>query len=541
MMQKTLTIILQILLCVLYGAAAQTVTIYRGGTALSPSYSTVTAAVAASINGDSLVLSGHTFYEHDIKLKHNIKMTGIPNGTTIDAQKLGRCLQIPGGSKCWLKNIIFQNGYSNLDGGAIKSEAAILELSGSCVVRWSYAKGFKMGKNFYVGGGGISGGELVLRDKVLITENKTGGDGGGFYSGKTYAFDSVIVSYNEAGRHGGGGIDLRSSTPGVSIIYNTAKEFGGGIMCYDSCSALIAYNVAGKLGGGVYGDPKLIGARILGNKAPKGAAFAADSNVTAASLFRCYVYNPDSSGKRQSELHATHNSGLTSLYCWFGEGDTTGLFTKGSISWLDIPIWVVPNWRLNRGSTPGINDTLFPVQAALRYNTGALLLAGSMPWLEGHFSSSLGTMSPALAPINAKDTIESMFRSFIAPPVSQPVDFLAYIDADTFRVRSIVWGKDTSKVLKDTTKDTTASMARLQVPRAAVQVYPVPATELLQVSGLVSGTLCQLYDMSGRMVRELRASGADVSIPLQDLAAGSYVLRVRNPEGWVASTQVQKE
>jgi hypothetical protein len=517
-----------------HSAKAQSVTIYRAGVALSPTYSTVTAAVAATINGDSLMLSGHTFYEHNIQVKRSIKMTGVPNGTTIDAENKDRCLNVTG-SGIIIRDIIFQNGYSTTNGGGILVNLGTTQLLGNTIIRNSYSKGFKAGLGF-LGGGGIACNSLVLKDKVVITNNKTDGDGGGFYATNVKVSDSVTISYNSAGRHGGGGTDLRTTSAGVSIIYNTAAEFGGGILSIDSGCAYHGYNVAGKLGGAVYGTPTLVGARLIGNKAPKGAAASTDTFVILASLDRCYIYNLDSFGKRQSELHAVHNSTINSSQCWYGEGDTTGLFTKGIGCTLNIPSWVVPNWRLNRGKIPAKNDTLFPVQAALKYNTGAPLVAGSMPWLVGGFSASKGMMSPAIAPINAKDTVQSMFQSFIAPPISQPIDFLAYIDADTFRVTEVVWGRDTT-----TKKDTTTSIALEQLNELKVFVYPNPAKDVLFISGSPMGSKARLYDALGRQVIYHPIISEVFAMPIHFLPAGTYFLRITATNGAVGSAKVLKE
>jgi hypothetical protein len=526
-------LILLTLQCFLYNAKGQTVTIYRGGVALSPTYSTVTAAVAATINGDSLMLSGHTFYEQDILVKRSIKMTGVPNGTTIDAENKGRCLNVTG-SGIVIRDIVFQNGYSIAQGGAINVNSGTTQLLGNTVIRNSYAKGLMSGK-YLMGGGGICAGKLILRDKVLITNNKTEGYGGGVYA-RTFAYDSVTISYNTSGLHGGGALDLYAFSSNVSIIYNKAAEFGGGIIGIDSGNAYHGFNEAGKAGGAVYGVPSLVGARLIGNKAPKGAAVSTDTFIITASIDRCYIYNLDGFGKRQNEFHAVHNSTINSSQCWFGEGDTTGLFTKGIGCTLNIPSWVVPNWRLNRGKLPAKHDTLFPVQAALKYNTGAPLVAGSMPWLVGGFSASKGMMSPAIAPINAKDTVQSMFRSFIAPPISQPIDFLAYIDADTFRVTEVVWGRDTT-----TKKDTTTSIALEQLNELKVFVYPNPAKDVLFISGSPMGSKARLYDAYGKQVFYHPIISEVSAMPIHFLPVGTYFLRITATNGAVGTAKVMKE
>jgi hypothetical protein len=142
-------------------------------------------------------------------------------------------------------------------------------------------------------------------------------------------------------------------------------------------------------------------------------------------------------------------------------------------------------------------------------------------------------MSPSIAPINSKDTVESMFRSFIAPPISQPIDFLAYIDADTFRVTEVVWGRDTTKLGGIISNEALGSLK--------VMVYPIPATTELHVSGAPIGSKARIFDMKGQQVYFGFISANDTSLPIGHLASGNYILRISTANGAVGVAKVQKE
>lgn len=61
-------------------------------------------------------------------------------------------------------------------------------------------------------------------------------------------------------------------------------------------------------------------------------------------------------------------------------------------------------------------------------------------------------------------------------------------------------------------------------------LYPNPATTELQISGVESVTEYQISDLQGRVVRQ--SQGKFTSIPVEQLAPGMYLLRIRQRDVW---------
>jgi len=183
----------------------------------------------------------------------------------------------------------------------------------------------------YNGGGIYSTGTIRLNDTSIITTNNSSNNGGGIYSesGSVYITMGKVLS-NTAGVNGGGvfvmngsitansGSTIESNTAtsanggGVYvggnatatllglITYNTAGEYGGGVMADSSStttnasSGSITHNEATKDGGGLYlnkGSWNLSGSIITDNKASNGGGFCIVSTCTLGSLTNVNISN----------------------------------------------------------------------------------------------------------------------------------------------------------------------------------------------------------------------------------------------------------
>lgn len=60
---------------------------------------------------------------------------------------------------------------------------------------------------------------------------------------------------------------------------------------------------------------------------------------------------------------------------------------------------------------------------------------------------------------------------------------------------------------------------------AQVRVYPNPVQECLHMSGLSEGSRVEIIALDGRVVKRVEAAGSELSIPVSDLSAGSYLLK----------------
>lgn len=215
--------------------SAQVVTIYRGGIMMVPNYSTIDSAIKASAAGDSLVLSPHTFTEHDLVINKHLVIKGtyaFPDSSVIDADTLGRAINIVNASKVKIEDVIIENGSTDSliakgdpgwGGGIQAASGSNLTLSGGTIVRNNTSGSGSL----YLSGGGVNGHIVVIRDNVQIRDN-SGGIGGGISASSLNMSGNVVVSNNFGGGGAGvycGGCNLSGN---VTIENNTAQRGGNG-------------------------------------------------------------------------------------------------------------------------------------------------------------------------------------------------------------------------------------------------------------------------------------------------------------------------
>lgn len=507
---------------------AQTATLYHRGTYVG-AYSTIKEAIA-NMKGvvappyDSIVLSPHTFYEHDILIGGNIIFKGTSiNASRIDAQGKGRIFTTKKGYGATLtfEDVVMENGYTTGNGGGIYFDdvsTSYLTLRGHTILRNCYAKGN--------GGGVYYVNKLNLQGNAKIINNKSDSMGGGVVAYTINCTDSPEIGYNSAKFAGAGwSVDYHTPITNLKVVGNHASDNGGafsGVLTLNN--VIMKGNKAGKKFNsiGYFYDEFGVPEKIL-------------SSTGVKMLSNSYIYNPDSNGKRNYEINGER---LTSSGCWFGNSDTARVIQMNpAFRSSAIPNYVVAKWSLNRGKTLTAKDTIFPVQAGFRLNTGAALPAGSCRWLEGGFKATGGgAFIDSTSKINTTDTVQSYYRSFIAGPTSTSVDFLAWVDADTFKTTRIVWGRDTT-----TKKDTTTSIAIAQLNELQVFVYPNPAKDVLFISGSPMGSKARLYDALGKQVIYHPIISEVSAMPIHYLPAGTYFLRITATNGAVGTAKVLKE
>lgn len=264
---------------------AQTVTIYRSGTPLAPTYSTLKAALTNTLSGDEVRMSAHTFNEYrDSIIGKHIIIKGTISGadtTTLDGKGLGPV-------------IIYANP------GAIKDSLVLQDLiitGGNNPVTVA---------TVYTGGGIAAWGILALVGNVIVRDNISGGSGGGISNlGPTYLFGgegaglSTIKIYNNKlsypiGRGGG----IYSSQTNLFIygnvqIKNNQAYTGAGIYAYrasvntiiidaKSGKIEISNNKADEIGGGIYFTAPAMPSGSIGNGVLVKGNVIIDGNIAKA-------------------------------------------------------------------------------------------------------------------------------------------------------------------------------------------------------------------------------------------------------------------
>lgn len=497
---------------------AQTAKVYRGGVLIG-SYTTVAAACAAANTiGDSILLSAHTFKEHNIPMEGGQIWQGTITATdtsTIDAENKGR-IQLTSslgykGRACVIRDIICTNGSTtgsgaNNNGGGFLGIKDSLVLRGNTIVRNCYA----------LGGGGAIYGSALLYDKVKLINNVSDSFGGASRVG-LFVYDSVEIAYNRS-MYGGAvgdiwGSEFHCNSPGVRVHHNTASVAGGA----------------------VYGFTFMTAGQITDNQAPLGAAMYTIP-CGSGQLQNVRVYNPRPDGKRQNEIYLRSGS-LDMQGSWFGQSDTTGLIIIGT--GFPVCTWLTgkpakANWSVNWAKALSKKDTLFPIGARFTYIDGTALPPKSCPWLVGNFTSNAGVFLNPKPLMQANDTLSSLFRTYIyaikGDTSSKPISYVCSIDADTFRISPLVWGRDTNKV------NAIPSYATMPV-----LVYPNPTKDILMIQGLEMGCGIALYDVAGVLVKTISVTTPNVSVDLRDVAVGIYLLRVTTADGHIGTAQVRKE
>jgi predicted outer membrane repeat protein len=330
-----ITCICFILFFVTTVVSAQTVTIYRGGVALAPTYSTVKNAVANAVSNDSLVLSADVFYENNIRINVSLTLMGTilsSNRTIINAAGASPSNDYSAivfnltptdtsEKKLVIKDIDITKGWARglEGGGAIYTHYnTLVVLDGATRLYDNYALA---GPSFP---GGLLGGGIYSKDKVIIKGNSqiysnkavTGGGvycvnllilkenvkcslntGGAIYGNSDIYIEDSVQILSNTGINGGAGVYSNGNVflkGGVGVKKNIANYGnGGGIFVLGNCtlnnSVSIDSNFSGENGGGVYSSKDILigdSVGIKNNNAKNGGGAYALKNITLSQKAR---------------------------------------------------------------------------------------------------------------------------------------------------------------------------------------------------------------------------------------------------------------
>ena len=253
-------------------------------------YSTIQAAIDASVNGDTITVSPGTYVENINFNGKDIILTSskpadqnVVEATIIDGNAAGSVVTFAGSetSACELRGFTITNGYVTGSyplgmGGGIYGNSTHATIA-DCTITGNTAD---------------SGGGLVFCDGSItdctITGN-TAGSGGGlvFCNG---SITNCRISGNTADNFGGGGLyDCDASITNCMISGNTAKIYGGGLGWCDGpiTNCTITGNTAEEFGGGLSKcDGLIINCTIIGNAAEDygGGLYWCDGPITSCTI-----------------------------------------------------------------------------------------------------------------------------------------------------------------------------------------------------------------------------------------------------------------
>ena len=72
----------------------------------------------------------------------------------------------------------------------------------------------------------------------------------------------------------------------------------------------------------------------------------------------------------------------------------------------------------------------------------------------------------------------------------------------------------------------------------SVSVFPVPAKDVLNISGLTGDAEIQIIDMNGRIVKNEKLTSTTLNV--ESLSSGSYILMITTDEGTTAKKFIKK-
>ena len=512
-----------ILLCIVMlwyslSLSAQTVQVFSKTGLLKGTYSTIKAALATTTDGDSLILSAHTFKESQLKphVYDYIIYQGSISGTdtsTIDAGGNGACFEYCTGT---IRDIVLTGAKyisSVSRGGAISTFQSGL-ITGNTTIRNN--------EGYYMGAMLINSGKI--NGHVKIINNKSIGLNLGVIGVYDSCFieDSVIIAHNIGKLTG-----AIQGPDGVGVEGRNRKlVISGNVRIFDNYGDSSGAIVLGYGGGSTF---QMTGGSISHNTSASGNGAAIrslylnaptvsiDSIVTPNIMLKnVQIYNPSASGKRQNEIYVVFSKKPSILYtegCWWGNSDTTGLIKVDSGTDFKMPNWAIADW----GALP-FGFLFSNVRAQMKLNTGAALAANALPGLMANFWASTGYFSAATAYINPSNLLSSDYYF----PSSGPYTANACIDADTFR-------------------PSTKQLAIVEQGFEQVKVYPNPANDVLHIQGIEVGSSLALYDISGKLLKHEEALSNNLNIDVKDLASGIYQLKISTKDGKEGTAKVMKE
>ena len=520
-----------LLLALVQWSNAQTVKLYSSTGVLKNTYTSVGAAIVASVDGDSLLMSPHVFKESFIlSFKRNIILQGTISAkdtSTIDANSNGSCFGVFYGT---IRDVILTGGrpVGSRNGGAIGQFQGIL--TGNTTIRDNIG----VYNIIAMSSGNINSNVKIVNNTtldpssaILIYQNST------LIDSTTFAINgNILISGNK------GGIAVISFASGFSdgdTALSKSKMYlkisGNVIVENNECSKSGFILMRSNLG-----YLEIDGASIINNKVTNsywGVAISVDTNYSSGSskpydsigvplirLHNVRIYNPLSSGARQTEIFMHNRRYTTTSYkpgyfysdaCWWGNSDTTGLFQLDTGTYFSMPTWAVTQWS----ATP-FGTALSNVRSQMKLNTGAALPSNSLSGLQANFWATAGTFSAPTATINASNYLASDYYF----PTSGSYKVYAAIDADTF--------KPSTKAL---------GIPYLPNNQFVFSISPNPSNGKLVISdaslqGKQSESLSiKVYDLLGRVVYEQSLILTKVQTPLElNLAKGTYILELRTEE-----------
>ncbi len=578
-------------------AQAQSITLYRTGVIVPPTYSKVSDAIGAALSGDSLVLSPHTFKENNLVITKDLKLTGTTDTSavsTIDAELKNRAILINNGS-VYIKDLVIQNGkiMDGSGGGICNNGSKILSLSGRAKVINCSASG-----TFANGGGIYSTGRLDLTGNAMVSNNSASEEGGGVYANSTFIMSGYAKVNNNKADGSGGGVFSKANggatiTGFSEIANNEAKVAGGGLFGVGTLEnqASIKNNKA-NMGGGIAAFNDILFLRdtatISNNTANAGAGIwlnnclmygynsfhITDNKIPATATsspnFGGAIYNVNGSlfitggviKGNQSPIAAIYNTaGATATVVRFASTHffnpkTDGtrqaeIFNSPSLtsSVIDFDAdycWWGQNDTTNlighkAGTMSGVINSF--VQLTWLLNKGLPIdpTATSFP-LSADFRLNDGSKMDSLTLRHINGTFMANKGSFT--PTNQYIDTVNYVRSvytspaasDSINIIAYV-DADTFRANKIAVKGLSIVHKNLT---NNIKIYPNPATQTIYIAEANLGSKITIFNISGQLILSKMIQNPLESIDVSNWASGNYILQITETNGHKMTSKIVK-
>lgn len=577
---------------------AQTVTLYRTGVIVLPTHSTVASAIAASIAGDSIVLSPNVFKENNLVISHHLKITGKSdtNSTaTIDAELKNRAILINTGDVT-IDNVTIKNGKINnsAGGGVCNFGTGILTITGNSIISNNSCSGI-----YALGGGVYSAGKLFLLGNTKVMLNSSTENGGGVYAYSTFGmYDNSELKNNKTDGSGGGVFAVQNGALNISdfakienntaavagggifgvgtfsrhaSVSNNKADMGGGIAAFNDAIFLedtvnINSNIASTSGAGIwlnnctlYGHssfqisnntiPAITGTtnfggaiyNVNGTILINGGAIIGNKSPVAA------IYNTSSTTGKQVKIFATH------IYNPKADGNRmTEVFNSPSLT---SSIIVFESDSCYWGS----NDTSKLVANKPGTFSGAIGSFVKLTWLlnNGLPIDTLASGFPLSADFRMDDgsKIDSLRLRTITGHFSASngsfTPTISSIDTDNY-VRSLYIApaaNDSIMVMAyvdaDTFRSTKIKIIGLDVKEKFItndiKIYPNPTSDYIFVKAAPKGATISIYSLVGALIDNVVVENNLTQINVSSLAVGTYILQIKTANGESLSSKIIKQ
>ena len=223
----------------------------------------------------------------------------------------------------------------------------------------------------------------------------------------------------------------------------------------------------------------------------------------------------------------TAQAGPTNSYIGANFNNTAG---SGTISnWLITPQLLLQDGDVVKFWTRTTDESEYPDRLELRLSNGTAFTAPSGATNLGSFNTLLQSVNPNLT-VGGYPDVWTEFTITIsglsATPIVTNLGFRYFVTVGgPAGDNSDYMGIDTFSVVRPV-------MAVSNVNKAKVSIYPNPATDYLKVNSDSKISSIEIFDISGKKVKAELVDGA---VDVQNLAKGSYVIKITDASG--ATTQ----